>query len=94
MSRKQKRMGPVGCFGQIESIKRQSLYRDGIQSYFGSPPPLRLRTRHQRSAARVLWTVAVMPVRPGYPSSRRLIIERFSVYLLLKDLEHGDFSCQ
>ena len=26
MSRKQKRMGPVGCFGQIENIKRQSLY--------------------------------------------------------------------
>ena len=25
MSRKQKRMGPVGCFGQIENIKRQSL---------------------------------------------------------------------
>ena len=27
MSRKQKRMGPVGCFGQIENIKRQSLGR-------------------------------------------------------------------
>jgi len=26
MDRKQKRMGPVGCFGQIEIIKRQSLY--------------------------------------------------------------------
>ena len=26
MSRKQKRMGPVGCFGQIENIKRQSLH--------------------------------------------------------------------
>ena len=26
MIRKQKRMGPVGCFGQIENIKRQSLY--------------------------------------------------------------------
>ena len=26
MSRKQKRMGPVGCFGQIENIKRQSLF--------------------------------------------------------------------
>lgn len=25
MIRKQKRMGPVGCFGQIENIKRQSL---------------------------------------------------------------------
>ena len=25
MSRKQKRMGPVGCFGQIENIRRQSL---------------------------------------------------------------------
>ena len=33
MSRKQKRMGPVGCFGQIENIKRQSLvyiYNNGI----------------------------------------------------------------
>ncbi len=28
MSRKQKRMGPVGCFGQIENIKRQSLAYD------------------------------------------------------------------
>ena len=26
MIRKQKRMGPVGCFGQIENIKRQSLF--------------------------------------------------------------------
>ena len=25
MDWKQKRMGPVGCFGQIENIKRQSL---------------------------------------------------------------------
>ena len=27
MDCKQKRMGIVGCFGQIENIKRQSLYR-------------------------------------------------------------------
>ena len=26
MSRMQKRMGPIGCLGQIENIKRQSLY--------------------------------------------------------------------
>ena len=33
MSRKQKRMGPVGCFGQIENIKRQSLiYKRGFNS--------------------------------------------------------------
>ena len=25
MARKQNRMGPVGCFGQIENIKRRSL---------------------------------------------------------------------
>ena len=35
MSRKQKWMGPVGCFGQIENIKRQSL---AIRSQTGDKP--------------------------------------------------------
>ena len=34
MSRKQKRMGPVGCFGQIENIKRQSLISEAIVSEY------------------------------------------------------------
>ena len=37
MSRKQKRMGPVGCFGQIENIKRQSLdYQMNISDKYPS----------------------------------------------------------
>ena len=34
MSRKQKRMGPVGCFGQIENIKRQSLVKNDLRQLF------------------------------------------------------------
>ena len=56
MSRKQKRMGPVGCFGQIENIKRQSLcsrccspypIRPVLFQYAQEPCPA---DRHNRTA--------------------------------------------
>ena len=46
-SRKQKRMGPVGCFGQIENNKRQSLVisssQSNIQTTLRTIEPYRLK---------------------------------------------------